>query len=47
MIITIALLTAVFAFPKYKQSLLTSKPETVKKLAYQLQIAIDLSVDVD
>ncbi|CAD8134352.1 unnamed protein product [Paramecium pentaurelia] len=47
MIIAILLFTTVFAFPKYKQNLFVAKPDSLKKLAYQLSIASDLSVDVD
>ncbi|CAD8143398.1 unnamed protein product [Paramecium pentaurelia] len=47
MIIVILLLTTVFAFPKYKQNLFVTKPDSLKKLAYQLSMASDLQVDVD
>lgn len=47
MMITILLLTSVWAFPKYKQSLLNVKPDSLKKLAYQLEMAKDLQVNVD
>ncbi|CAD8158856.1 unnamed protein product [Paramecium octaurelia] len=47
MIIAILLLTTVFAFPKYKQNLFVTKPDSLKKLAYQLSIASDLQADVD
>ncbi|CAD8050962.1 unnamed protein product [Paramecium sonneborni] len=47
MIIAIFLLTTVFAFPKYKQNLFVSKPDSLKKLAYQLSIASNLQADVD
>ncbi|CAK71099.1 unnamed protein product (macronuclear) [Paramecium tetraurelia] len=47
MIIAILLFTTVFAFPKYKQNIFVTKPDSLKKLAYQLSIASDLQVDVD
>ncbi|CAD8134119.1 unnamed protein product [Paramecium octaurelia] len=47
MIIAILFFNTVFAFPKYKQNLFVTKPDSLKNLAYQLSIASDLQVEVD